>query len=168
MASFYYIKCITTLMTNNASVWPHLEATFYCWGCVRNWSKKGGAVIEQKWKAFQSRRVHKCGMPDLFYQKNKIESQSKTASRLLENKIKTMSRPWLTSHVKTMLSRLCQDYVKTISRPCLSRPCLSRPCLSIPYLTRPCLSRPYLLRPFWQDLVFRYHVMTNLIHSELI
>ena len=59
------IKCITTLMTNNASVWPHLEATFYCWGCVRNWSKKGGAVIEQNWKAFQPRRVHKCGMPDL-------------------------------------------------------------------------------------------------------
>ena len=65
MAWFYYVKCITSLMTNNASVWPHLEATFYCWGCVRNWSKKGGAVIEQNWKAFQPRRVHKCGMPDL-------------------------------------------------------------------------------------------------------
>jgi hypothetical protein len=58
----------------------------------------------------------------------------------------------------------CQDYFKTISRPCLTRPCLSRPCLSRPYLTRPCLSRPCLSRPFWQDLVFRYHVMTNLIH----
>ena len=38
-----------------------------------------------------------------------VKSQFKTASRLFQNKIKTMSRPWLT-------------------RPCMSRPCFSRPC----------------------------------------
>ena len=42
---------------------------------------------------------------------NKIERQSKTASKLFENKIKTISRPWLTSNVKTMIDKLCQDHV---------------------------------------------------------
>ena len=75
---------------------------------------------------------------------NKIERQSKTASKLFENKIKTISRPWLTSYVMTMLDKTmfvmailvktCQDHVfwdhtcEDLSRPCLLRPFLSRTC----------------------------------------
>jgi hypothetical protein len=58
--------------------------------------------------------------------------------------------------------RPCQDH----DWPAMSGPCLTRPCCQDYFKTisRPCLTRPCLSRPFWQDLVFRYHVMTNLIH----
>ena len=48
---------------------------------------------------------------------NKIESQSKTASRLFENKIKTMSRPcqdhdWHAMVRQCLIRLCCQDYDK--------------------------------------------------------
>ena len=148
--------------------WFQILVERHWYECLRLWWSNSLAFV-LSWR--QEVLTEKYQIDTLYYYKqNKIESQSKTASRLFENKIKTMSRPWLTSHVKTMfdktmLSRLCQDYLKTM----LVKAMLDKTtCLSRPYLTRPCLSRPYLLRPFWQDLVFRYQVMTNLIHSELI
>ena len=87
---------------------------------------------------------------------NKIESQSKTASRLFENKFKTMSRPWLTSHGKTMFDKTM------LSRPNFSRLCQDLFCQDHAWQDHVCRDH------FCQDLVFRYHVMTNLIHSEPI
>ena len=48
----------------------------------------------------------------IVYQENKIESQSKTVVRCIQNEIKTIPRP-CQDRVKTM-SRPCQDHAKTI------------------------------------------------------
>ena len=64
---------------------------------------------------------------------------------------KNMSRPWVTSYVKTMIDKTM------LSRPNLSRLCQDHACQDHVCWDHVC-----------QELVFKYHVMTNLIHSEPI
>ena len=107
------------------------------------------------------RTLQTCFLPDISLKGGLISESFSLWLKSSKKRLKV--NPRLQVECFKIKSRPCQDQVKAMSRPWLSRPFLSRTCLARPrftklYSSRPCLSRPFCWDHVWQNHVCQDHV----------